>query len=88
VGLDLPDRSTDEWMFWWEACIDLYFALDMLLMFRTATWTRIGEREVNGKVLARNYLKGWFGAWATSRTLVHLHGALHSISMSGAYPTR
>eukprot|EP01047_Picozoa_sp_COSAG01_P029511 COSAG01_NODE_2026_length_8601_cov_74.674430_7_plen_87_part_00 len=66
MGLDLPDRSTDEWLFWWEACIDLYFALDMLLMFRTATWTRIGEREVNGKVLARNYLKGWFGAWATS----------------------
>ena len=65
VGLRLPDKKwsdggADAALFVVDLIIDLCFIIDLLLQFQTAQLDERGALIVDGKILAKNYLKSWF----------------------------
>ena len=50
------------WSFWFffDLCVDIYFATDLVLNFRTAVVTSEGQLLYKQVDIARAYLKGWF----------------------------
>ena len=45
--------------FWFEMFVDVVFATDILLNFRTGKESRTGLVEMNPKVISKQYLKTW-----------------------------
>ena len=67
VSITVPFRACFEieiplfsFTWWFDSTTDLYFISDMILAFRTAYVNAKGIRESRPKVIAQNYLKGWF----------------------------
>ena len=56
-GLDVPFNT--KW-FWVEVVVDLYFATDILINFRTAYRTEEGDLVTSPRKIAHHYLRGWF----------------------------
>lgn len=46
--------------FWFEVIVDLFFAVDILVNFRTAFWDSNGFREKDTKKIAEHYIEHWF----------------------------
>jgi len=56
------DIDVDLWTFafWFDACVDIYFIVDVVLNFRTSFFDENGFREERPGKMARYYLKRWF----------------------------
>lgn len=50
----------DTGWFWFEAIVDVYFAFDILINFRTAFATEDGGLITSTHAIAKRYIKGWF----------------------------
>ena len=59
VGYDIPVPAYSG-EFWWEAVVDLYFWLDIILNFRTAVFDERGELVIEGAEIRRQYYRTWF----------------------------
>jgi CRP-like cAMP-binding protein len=59
IGFD-DDAHPEDVMFWFDACIDIYFVIDVAMNFRTAYFTVDGEIEFHPKAVAKHYFHGWF----------------------------
>jgi hypothetical protein len=35
--------TTQDWWFWWDASVDFYFVVDVVIQFRTAYWDDRGD---------------------------------------------
>lgn len=46
--------------FWFDLMIDIYFAADLMLNFRTAVITKEGDILFTQTDIAKNYFRGWF----------------------------
>eukprot|EP01050_Picozoa_sp_SAG11_P002008 SAG11_NODE_97_length_16960_cov_22.407405_2_plen_786_part_00 len=59
IGFDIAsDFGT--WDFWVDLSVDVYFAVDILLNFRTAVYNNHGTLEIELGRIACLYLKSWF----------------------------
>lgn len=59
IGFDI-DVPFGSFGFWLDALIDLYFAIDMFVNFRTAYYDGSGKMITDSNAIAKKYLKTWF----------------------------
>jgi len=59
IGFNLY-APADSIIFWFDIFIDFFFALDVIVNFRSAIYRDTGELELNSSVIARKYLASWF----------------------------
>ena len=60
AGFDL-EVALASFSFFVDMLVDIYFISDICLNFRTAYYTKDGNREERGKQIARHYCRGWQG---------------------------
>lgn len=46
--------------FWWDAVVDVYFIVDVVVNFRTAFYNHKGMLITDTRAIAEHYLTGWF----------------------------
>ena len=56
IGFDLRDNTPDQWMFWVEVVVDVYFLVDLVLQFFTSHIDSRGIEIVQVKAIAMNYV--------------------------------
>jgi hypothetical protein len=54
------EYTTRDFLFWWDAAIDLYFVVDVVIQFRTAYWDDRGYLVTDLLKIRRSYMHGWF----------------------------
>ena len=59
IGFDI-EVPFGSFGFWLDAGIDLYFAIDIFVNFRTAFYDGSGKLVTDNKSIAKQYLKTWF----------------------------
>ena len=59
LGFSHPVVLWSAW-FWFDACVDLYFVVDVFVSLSTAFWDDSGELIVEPGDIRRNYFKSWF----------------------------
>lgn len=59
IGFDI-DVPVGSFGFWLDALIDLYFAVDIVVNFRTAYYDDTGKLVTDLRMIAKKYLKTWF----------------------------
>ncbi len=59
IGFDIP-VPFGSFGFWLDALIDVYFAVDIVVNFRTAYYDGSGKLVTDLRMVAKKYLKTWF----------------------------
>ena len=59
LGFDIT-ISTDQFAFWFDVAIDVYFITDVILNFRLAYYTEDGYLETDRTKIRTHYLERWF----------------------------
>lgn len=59
VGFLIDVPFNDFW-FWFEVFVDMYFYFDIVINFRTSYKTPEGELIIDPKMIRDNYIRSWF----------------------------
>lgn len=60
LPISIAFRASNETAELIDIIVDIFFVLDIILVFRTSIFDETGEEVLNRKKIARNYLKGKF----------------------------